>query len=81
MLDEHSLLLACSLRPHGQLKDVYEGQTMMAQNFEAVVLLDFMVSFPAPLVPLPYPKLENRARAVVGLGRVCSHANSNGVGI
>lgn len=54
---------------------------MMAQNFEAVVLLDFMVSFPAPLVPLPYPKLENRARAVVGLGRVCSHANSNGVGI
>lgn len=54
---------------------------MMAQTFEALVLLDSMVSFPGPLVPQPYPKLENRARAVVGPGKVCSHANSNGVGI
>lgn len=53
MLDEHSLLLACSLRLYGQLKDVYEGQTIMAQTFEAVVLLDSVASFPGPLVPLP----------------------------
>lgn len=52
-----------------------------AQTFEAVVLLDSVVSFPEPLVPQPYPKLENRARAVVAPGKVCSHADSNGVGI
>lgn len=74
------LAVARSLRLHGQLKDASEGQTMTAQAFDAVVLLDSVVSFPRPLVREPYPKAEDRAKGVVGPGKVGSHASSHGVG-